>query len=733
MKNIFIGLLICLSPVILQAQDFWETVESPSGGYIADYAYNENDGLLYALGQNFLYQSSDDGESWEIIGSGLPLLESFLDLTIDPTNGYLYLSTSFSGVYRSMDDGATWTPVNNGLSGQYLSTIAVSPVDGSVYVTGGAAVYYSIDHGDNWEEGSTGLNGMYISEFAFTSTGKVIAGTYGGGVYITASDSLNWVASNDGLSNLSVFTVAVEPTSDNIFAGTGGDGVFISEDGGLTWSQVLGDSPGKTVQSDHYVDFIRATAGLIVMWGSLGGFVSSDGFSWNPMQTAAVFLTTYVTALIVTAAYIHASPEGKGHFRSADMGATWLYLSVGISAYVCTAMIFHPEMIMLGTDWGLFYTLPAALIWQGNFLGQQFPPFITALLLLTNYQPQLQKTGNSSFATQFPTVFAASSYSGVMRSTDSLQTWETVNNGLNNTSISAMVANDSGHIFISAAGSGIFRSKNGGDNWTAINNGIDNVYVQELFVRENGDIFAGAWQGNCYYSTDNGDNWNSINSGIASYAVSTIAANSNGTLFLGTQGSGMYRFNENDSTWYAINSGLPAALLVSDILIDADDNIYVATTQGVYFSDDNGNSWSDRSSGLPVAAVSQLAMDADGDVYAGTAGGGLARERTSTGLTENTQNTIPSTIKLYPNYPNPFNPTTRISYSLPEETVVHLNIFNTLGQHIKTLVSSPQDAGFHQILWDGTNGSGKQVSGGVYLYQLNVNSKIRTGKMILLK
>jgi hypothetical protein len=91
------------------------------------------------------------------------------------------------------------------------------------------------------------------------------------------------------------------------------------------------------------------------------------------------------------------------------------------------------------------------------------------------------------------------------------------------------------------------------------------------------------------------------------------------------------------------------------------------------------------------------------------------------------------TFALHANYPNPFNPTTTISYDLPQRSRVTLDIYNILGERIKTLVNQSQDAGNRIAVWDGTDNLGRQVSAGVYLYQIQAGEFTQTRKMLLLK
>ena len=93
----------------------------------------------------------------------------------------------------------------------------------------------------------------------------------------------------------------------------------------------------------------------------------------------------------------------------------------------------------------------------------------------------------------------------------------------------------------------------------------------------------------------------------------------------------------------------------------------------------------------------------------------------------------PGDFRLYANYPNPFNPTTTISYDLPSAGHVRLEVFNLLGRKVTTLVDEYQTAGFRKVDWNGQNEAGETVSSGVYFYRLTTGNYVQTKKMILLK
>jgi hypothetical protein len=85
------------------------------------------------------------------------------------------------------------------------------------------------------------------------------------------------------------------------------------------------------------------------------------------------------------------------------------------------------------------------------------------------------------------------------------------------------------------------------------------------------------------------------------------------------------------------------------------------------------------------------------------------------------------------NYPNPFNPETTIEMNIPVAGQAKLNIYNTRGQLVKTLVNDVLDAGLYNISWNGSDNNGAAVTSGIYFYQLETGNQTTTHKMIMLK
>ena len=97
------------------------------------------------------------------------------------------------------------------------------------------------------------------------------------------------------------------------------------------------------------------------------------------------------------------------------------------------------------------------------------------------------------------------------------------------------------------------------------------------------------------------------------------------------------------------------------------------------------------------------------------------------------ENNMPLEFEVYPAYPNPFNPVTTIGYYLPNKGSVNITIYDMMGREIKVLQSGIQTPGHSKVQWNATNNEGQPVSAGVYLYQINIDGKMDTKKMVLLK
>ncbi|HHE54858.1 MAG TPA: T9SS type A sorting domain-containing protein [Caldithrix abyssi] len=100
---------------------------------------------------------------------------------------------------------------------------------------------------------------------------------------------------------------------------------------------------------------------------------------------------------------------------------------------------------------------------------------------------------------------------------------------------------------------------------------------------------------------------------------------------------------------------------------------------------------------------------------------------TLTAIADNS-NQLPVRYELSQNYPNPFNPTTKINVALPKAEKVEIEVFNTLGQKVRTLFDGDLPAGIHKFEFDGSG-----LASGIYFYRIKAGKFVATKKMVLMK
>ncbi|MBP7309771.1 MAG: T9SS type A sorting domain-containing protein, partial [Candidatus Cloacimonetes bacterium] len=84
-------------------------------------------------------------------------------------------------------------------------------------------------------------------------------------------------------------------------------------------------------------------------------------------------------------------------------------------------------------------------------------------------------------------------------------------------------------------------------------------------------------------------------------------------------------------------------------------------------------------------------------------------------------------------YPNPFNPTTTIAFSIPKDAKTKLSVYSIKGQKVKDIISGELQKGFHKAVWDGKDSTNRSVSSGIYIFRLESGGKVSVRKAMLMK
>ena len=94
---------------------------------------------------------------------------------------------------------------------------------------------------------------------------------------------------------------------------------------------------------------------------------------------------------------------------------------------------------------------------------------------------------------------------------------------------------------------------------------------------------------------------------------------------------------------------------------------------------------------------------------------------------------VPGSFALHQNHPNPFNPTTNIRFDIPEISFARMDIYNILGQRVRTLFHDAVAPGYHSVQWNGKNDAGESLPSGMYMYKLHAGTYVAMEKLVLLK
>ena len=104
-----------------------------------------------------------------------------------------------------------------------------------------------------------------------------------------------------------------------------------------------------------------------------------------------------------------------------------------------------------------------------------------------------------------------------------------------------------------------------------------------------------------------------------------------------------------------------------------------------------------------------------------------------TDVNEGPPQVLPNRYSISQNFPNPFNLSTAIRYTIPKRSEVTISIYNVMRRKVNTIVDETKGASSHTAYWDGTDKIGKVVSSGVYFYRIRADEFVETKRLLLLK
>jgi ligand-binding sensor domain-containing protein len=273
----------------------------------------------------------------------------------------------------------------------------------------------------------------------------------------------------------------------------------------------------------------------------------------------------------------------------------------------------------------------------------------------------------------------------------------TEENGFESSKVNSLKSLSDNWVHIGTAGGGVKRLKyNGIDAVTSASeiittwSGLASDSVLTIYVTDDTLRWYGTTEGvSTHFGEDTKDikswgRYNTVTSGIIDNYVRAIIRDNTGNMWFGTR-KGLSKLSPDKSTWQSFTEqdGL-IGNNIFDLEVDSDNNLWIATDKGVSYLIN-----------LPSSVHQKEPVDYQ--------------------------------IKLA-NYPNPFNPETKIDYTIPKSGKVKLEVFDNLGSLIKVLVNKTHNAGNYQVSFSGDN-----LPSGIYLYRLTTERSSITKKMVLIR
>jgi len=582
-----------------------------------------------------IYKSTDGGETWNKLTSGLPVdnpVIGRISVAVSKSNpNYVYAlikqaetaygtSNIFYGFYKSTNKGASWTKMPDDILpnefsnfGWYFGLLQVDPIDHNKVYLGEVDLLRTTDGGSSWTNITNSYSGTFDMQHPdqhslwinTMNTNHLVNGN-DGGVFISENGGTNWVKSYDlPVSQFYAFTVASQ-SADFVMGGTQDNGTMLTKTGSyFSWDAVYG----------------------------------GDGFHCQIDYS--------------NSNYIYAEYQNGGLGRSTNGGSSFQYAASGLD--------------LSRTNWSSPYILDPRdpkILYFGSF--------------------KLHKTTNRA------------------------QSWTAISPDLTRgqngklgtiTSISAAIASNQTDriIYIGTDDAKVSVSTNSGSTWSDVTGSLPNRYITDIVADTNNPAVA--------YVTLSGFN--------RDLKVPHI-----------------FRTTNFGTTWGDISSNLPDIPLNS-VVIDyrRDSVLYVGGDAGVYYTTSLGGNWNVLGEGLPNSPIFDLNYHKGSQVlFAATHGRSIFKIDVSNIATEVNDINFVTEYSLSNNYPNPFNPSTEISYVLAENGKVSLRIYDISGEEVAVLVDREESAGDHRVTFTANN-----LAAGVYFYKLEVNNFSGVKKMVLLR
>ncbi len=715
---------------------------------------------------------------------------SLMDLGTSGT-GMMAITTNAGGNWTTINiPGPSYSGASTytGTQAWYDNILAVDPDNANILLAGGIDNWKTTDGGANWVQKtnwfSDGGAPPYCHadnhQIAFAPSNSNIAYLGNdGGIWKSTNKGDTWTALNNNLFITQFYYGTVNP-SGTVYAGGTQDNGTLRTTGSSSWGSILSGDGGATEidftnTNNIYMEYVqlaffKTTDGGATFFKSMNGIPSGPG-PWDGTTDRTLFISPFSmdpnnSSIIVAGTY--------RVFRTVDGAANWNAISgdltgdgTGGSGAMVSAVIVakgNSNVIYAGcTNGRVQVTTDAGSSWNLRTSG------------LPNLSVTKISTDPGNPATAYVTFSGYQASSKIYKTTDYGSSWTNISGNLPNLPTNCVVVNpaNGSNLFV-GTDLGIFSTTNGGSSWVQDVTGMANVPVLDLDYRASDNKLFAATHGRSMYSAaisgggggtqitvlQEGFDQSFLPSGWLSQVLNTSytwqQGNPSGNNFntidpTSTNSAICPWVAQNQNEWlitpsFSLGNGSASvefyAAYSTQWLSFATLKLHISTNGGsnwqeIWTAENDGQTFMWRQKTIDLSAYQnkqnlKLAwqyVGNDGDLV-GLDGIKLLGYATSV---EEINNEIPTEFDLSYNYPNPFNPTTKFKYALPEGRNVKIIIYDLNGSKVTELVNNYQDAGTYEVTWNGKNDLGKQVASGTYIYQVKAGSFSQSKKMVMLK
>ena len=483
-----------------------------------------------------VYRSYDGGDTWELLGNGLPAPSSengriglavshhfpnvvYASYTSNP------ITNEFAGLYRSNDYGDTWTEVSNGqiddvnfTFGWYFGNVRVAPYDSNNVMVLGQRLYRTPNGGFDWNE----INGMHVDhhamEWSLNDPSLALCGN-DGGLYLSQDGGNSW-SHYDNLPITQFYNIEVdEQLPERIYGGTQDNNTLRTLTGSQDdWHAILGGDGFHVIVDPTNSDMIYAE----YQWGNL--FRSEDGgFNMDP------------------------ATDGIDENDRTNWNTP-----VVLSPFDSDVLFYGSNKLYMSSDNALWWDPISPDLTDG-----QHPSGSLSYGTITAIGPS---HGN------LDVIYVGTDDGNVSVTFNGGGNWQSVDDQLPNRYVTQVVvdANDDQTAYVTFSGYGyldyaphVYKTEDGGQNWTDISGNLPNIPLNDIKIdHATGMLFVASDMG-VWYSEDDGLEWTLLGEDIPTTIVANLRIHQpSNTLYAGTFGRSIYSYDLSQLSTVSVEEDL---------------------------------------------------------------------------------------------------------------------------------------------------------------------------------